>query len=104
VRGGGGLGGGGGRLPVGALVAGLAALCAAALVAGAFDGAPPERPRPGPEAGLAVAAGGGGPAGPPISRLCFRGPRGEPVDFAAVDHCPRAAADGGPRLAGAAPQ
>ncbi len=79
-------------LPVAkAVLAGLAAaLCAAALAVGAADGAPPgSAPGRASSAGLAV-AGGRGPAPvlPPISRLCFHGPRGEPVDFPAVQHCP----------------
>ena len=85
-----------GRLrPLKAAVAGLAALCAAALaVAGAAGGAAPVSapgwtPAPGPQAGAGVAGGGRGPAAlPPIRRLCFHGPRGEPVDFPAVLDCP----------------
>ena len=106
MRSGEGLQDGDDRLPVEALAAGLAALCAAALALGAFDGAPPEHPRgrlaaTGYGAGLA-AAGGRGPAAAPVPRLCFRGARGEPVDFPAGDeHCPPTATDAGPRLAGA---
>ena len=74
-----------------AVAAGFAALCAAALAVGVVDGAPPPRApgraAPGAEAGLAV-AGGRGPALPPVSRLCFHGGRGEPVDFPAVLDCP----------------
>ncbi len=71
-----------------AAVAGLAALCAAALAVGAAGGSPP-RSVPGPPAGLAVAGGGRAPAAlPPVPRLCFHGPRGEPVDFPAVLDCP----------------
>ncbi len=84
-----------GRLPlVKAAGAGLAALCAAALATmGAAGGAPPGsapgRAAPGSQAGLAVAGGGRGPAAlPPVRRLCFHGPRGEPVDFPAVLDCP----------------
>ena len=84
-----------GRLPLlKAAVAGLAALCAAALATvGAADGAPPVstpgRAAHGPQAGLAVAGGGRGPAALPAARrLCFNGPRGEPVDFPAVLDCP----------------
>ncbi len=79
-----------------AAVAGIAALCAAALaVAGAADGAPPPgsapgRAAPGPQAGPAAAGGGSGPAAalPLARRLCFHGPRGEAVDFPAVLDCP----------------
>jgi hypothetical protein len=80
--------------PLKAAVAGLAALCAAALaVAGTADGAPPGsapgRAAPGPQAGPAVAGGGRDPAAlPPARRLCFHGPRGEAVDFPAVLDCP----------------
>ena len=74
-----------------AVVAGFAAFCAAALAVGVADGAPPGRASgraaPGAEAGLAVASRRG-PALPPISRLCFHGRRGEPVDFPAVLDCP----------------
>lgn len=74
------------RLPVKAAVAGLAVLYAAALALGALDGTPPEhRPRP-------QAAAGGRQAAAPVSGLCFRGPLGEPVDFPAEQHCPRAVA------------
>jgi hypothetical protein len=74
--------------------AGLAALCAAALASvGAAGGAPagsaPGWAALGPQAGLAVAGGGRGPAAlPPARRLCFHSPRGEPVDFPAVLDCP----------------
>ena len=77
-----------------AAVAGLAVLGAAALAAGLFDGPLPQgapgRAVFGLEAGLAVVGGRGpGPAAlQPVSRLCFHGPRGEPVDFPAVQHCP----------------
>ena len=77
-----------------AVVAGLAALCAAALALGVADGVAPGRPRgaaPGPETALPV-SGGRGPALPPVLRLCFRGPRGEPVDFPAMEQCSQAAA------------
>ncbi len=81
--------------PFKAAVAGLAILCAAALaVAGAAGGAAPgsapgRAAAPGPQARPAVAGGGRGPAAlPPIRRLCFHGPRGEPVDFSAVLDCP----------------
>ncbi len=84
-----------GPLPVfKAAVPGLAALLAAALAVGVADGAPP-RSAPGQAArgaGAAPVVVGGGRSGsvplPPISRLCFHGPRGEPVDFPAVQHCP----------------
>ena len=85
---------GGQAIALKAAVAGLAALCAAALATvGAADGAPPGstpgRAAPGPQAGLAVAGGGRGPAALPAARrLCFNGPRGEPVDFPAVLDCP----------------
>ncbi len=77
-----------------AAVAGLAALCTAALaVAGAADGAPPgsapgRAVTAGPQARPAVADGGRGSAAlSPARRLCFHGPRGEPVDFPAVLDC-----------------
>jgi hypothetical protein len=78
-----------------AVVAGFAAFCAAALAVGVAvgvaNGAPPGRASgraaPGAKAGLAV-AGKRGPALPPVSRLCFHGRRGEPVDFPAVLDCP----------------
>lgn len=72
------MGGGdfGERPSVKAVVAGMALLYAAALAAGVFDGpAPPKRPF-----GESVAAA-------PAPGLCFRGPRGEPVDFSADRHC-----------------
>ena len=84
-----------GPLPVfKAAVPGLAALLAAALAVGAADGAPPgsapgQAVRGAGAAPVVVDGGRGGPAAlSPISRLCFRGPRGEPVDFPAVHHCP----------------
>ena len=92
------LDGGDDPLFVKALVAGLAALCAAALAMGMADGAPLERPRglaaaaPGPEAGLTAAGRRGPAAPPPVLRLCFHGPRGEPVDFPVAQYCPEAAA------------
>ncbi len=84
-----------GPLPVfKAAVPGLAALLAAALAVGAADGAPPGS-APGQAvrgAGAAPVVVGGGRGGSAplsqISRLCFHGPRGEPVDFPAVQHCP----------------
>lgn len=83
-----------------AAVAGLAALFAAALATGMFDGGPPFGDlrgwiAPGSAAGRAAVAGGRVAA--PIARLCFRGPGGEPVDFSAAQECPRPA--GGPRVA-----
>ena len=72
-------------LSVKAAVAGLAILYAAALAVGVLDGVPPERPRGRIEAEGRYAA-------VPVSGLCFRGPRGEPIDFPAEQHCPRAVA------------
>lgn len=66
------------RLSVKAVVAGVALLYAAALAAGVFDGPAPPKRAPG-DGALAVAA--------PAPGLCFRGPRGEPVDFSADRHC-----------------
>jgi hypothetical protein len=77
-----------------AMAAGLAALSAAALAVGAAGGTPPagapgHAAASGPRAGLAAAGGGRGPAAlPPVSRLCFHGSRGEPVDFPVVLDCP----------------
>jgi hypothetical protein len=87
----------GDRLSVKAVVAGLAALYAAALAVGVLDGAPPQqqgRPRVQVASccGVAQAAAGGRDAAAPVWGLCFRGPRGEPVDFATVQNCPRAGA------------
>ena len=79
-----------------AVVAGLAAALAAALAAGMADGVPAGRPRgqvaSGPEPRAAAVADGRGPALPPVPRLCFSGPRGEPVDFPVALHCPQAGA------------
>ena len=73
----------------GAVVAGLAALFAAALVAGAFDGAPRGRQH-GRAALGAVArpamAGERDPAPPPGPRLHLLGPGGELVEFPAARH------------------
>ena len=81
------LGDGDGGLPARAAVAGLAALYAAALAVGVFDGAPPERQHGraalGAVAKSAVAAGERDPAFPPGSRLCLFGPGGELVEFPA---------------------
>lgn len=97
MLGGGGREEGGGRRPAEAVVAGLAALFAAALAAGVFDGAPPERPR-------RQAVADGRLAAAPVPHLCFRGPGGEPVDFPAAPQqkCPQADA-AGLRLASARP-
>jgi hypothetical protein len=73
------------RLPAKAAVVGLAALCTAALAMGMLDGAPQERP--GWLAARGAAQAVAGPAALPDPRLCFRGPRGEPVDFPAAQHC-----------------
>jgi hypothetical protein len=74
------------------VAAGLAALCAAALAVGTVNGVPWERfpglAAPAPEPGLAAAGARGGAAQPPVLRLCFRGPRGEPVDFPTAQYCP----------------
>src|SRR5215218_9375747 len=85
----------GSRLLKAVVAAGLAALSATALAAWTIDSAPPgsapgRAATAGPRAGLAAAAGGrGGVAAlPPARRLCFHGPRGEPVDFPAVLDCP----------------
>lgn len=90
---------GGDRPRLEAAVAGLAALFAAALAAGAFDGGPPNGGLRGWIAPGSGAAAADGRAAPPIARLCFRGPGGEPVDFSAALECPRPAA--GARVAGA---
>jgi hypothetical protein len=84
-------GDGAGRLLARALVAGIAALCAAALALGAADGAPQQGCAVGGRGDLAAdpglaATARGGPALPPVAALCFRGPRGEPVDFPAAPH------------------
>jgi hypothetical protein len=76
-------------LSVKAAVSGLAILYAAALAVGVLDGVPPERPR-----GRAEAVGRHAAA--PVPGLCFRGPGGEPIDFPAEYHCPRAVAARGP--------
>jgi hypothetical protein len=52
---------------------------------GMLDGAPQERP--GWLAARGAAQAVAGPAALPDPRLCFRGPRGEPVDFPAAQHC-----------------
>ncbi|GAA0599215.1 hypothetical protein GCM10009416_41700 [Craurococcus roseus] len=75
---------GDGGLPVRAVVAGLAVLHAAALAVGVFDGVPqPERPR-GLAAVSGAEAGERGAALPPGLRLCFHGPGGELMGFAAA--------------------
>jgi putative intracellular protease/amidase len=75
-----------------AVVAGLAALFAAALALGPLGGVPRERvlrlaTAADTPARPAVAAAGGTAAWPGAPVLCFRGPRGEPVDFPVVQHC-----------------
>lgn len=75
---------GDGGLPVRAVVAGLAILYAAALAVGVFDGMPsPERPY-----GLGTVSGAvareRGTALPPGLLLCFHGPGGELMGFAAA--------------------
>ena len=73
------------RLPAKVAVVGLAALCGAALAAGLLDGAP--RERSGWQAARGAVQAATGPTALPDPRLCFRGPRGEPVDFPAGQHC-----------------
>jgi hypothetical protein len=70
-----------------AVVAGFAALFAAALFLGVFDGGLPTKPARA-EAAPPALAGGGGPARPSIQRLCFHGPGGELLDFAPRQQCP----------------
>jgi hypothetical protein len=87
-----------------AIVAVLAVLFGAAVAAGMGDGVLegrwPGQAAAGRDAALAVAVRHG-PALPSIPRLCFRNPRGEPVDFpVAQHHCPSPAVEAGPRLAG----
>jgi hypothetical protein len=69
------------------VVAGFAALLAAALVSGALYGAGPMATRM--EAAAPVPAGGSGPARPTASRLCFHGPEGDFLDLASAGQpCP----------------
>ncbi len=70
-----------------ATVAGLA-LYAVAAASGLFEGALPDHALQ-PARAAPVPARGNGPARPFLPGLCFRGPRGEAVDFAVVRHCPR---------------
>ena len=65
------------------IVAGLGGLLAAALFLGVFDGGLP-KPARAEAAEAVVLAGGGGPARPPIPRLCFHGPGGELLDIASA--------------------
>jgi hypothetical protein len=98
-----------GWLPAaGAVVAGLAALYAAALATGMLDGVPLGRQRgqaaPVAAAGPAVAGGGGhGPAAAvaPAPRMRFHGPGGELFEFPPAQHRFSAVADAGSRGAGA---
>ena len=73
--------------PMRAVVAGLAALYAAALALGVFDGVPPERSHRRAAPGV-VAAGGRDAALPPGLRLCFHGPGGELIGFSAAAERP----------------
>ena len=75
---------GDGGLPVRAVVAGLAVLYAAALAVGVFDGAPSRERRHGLAAVSGAVAGERGAALPPGLRLCFHGPGGELMGFAAA--------------------
>ncbi len=70
-----------------ATVAGLA-LYAVALASWLFEGALPEHALQ-PAQAAPVLARGSGPARPFLPGLCFHGSRGEAVDFAVVQHCPR---------------
>ncbi len=69
-----------------ATVAGLA-LYAAVLASRSFEGAPPKHARQ-PVQAASVPARGIDPARPFLPGLCFRGPQGETIDFAVVQHCP----------------
>ena len=72
---------------------GLAALLAGALFLGVFDGGLPKPARAG--AAAPILAGGGAPARPSASGLCFHGPGGELLGFAP----PGSAVPSGPRAA-----
>ena len=70
-----------------ATMAGLA-LYAAVSASRLFEGALPKHTRQ-PAQAVSVPARGIDPARPFLPGLCFRGPQGETIDFAVVQHCPQ---------------